>query len=185
MVLLIIHSASGDDVATVITMEVDGCRVVPFSGAQKAVVSCLIKLISLNGEKAKDGSLVYLAYDTLMNVLLKKEEVPISFDGADVVELLATLVYWSENSSHHSVVMMAATISSLILDFTLEDALRQHPGFDDGKLAGLCQLLKRSMTASSEDVFYEEAEADLYEIVISGYSRWSKSFPRIKAAIGK
>ncbi|WOG81207.1 hypothetical protein DCAR_0100352 [Daucus carota subsp. sativus] len=118
-----------------------------------------------------------------MNILLKKVEVPISFDGADVVELLATLVYWSENSSHHSVVMMAATISSLILDFTSEDALRQHPGFDDGKLAGLCQLFKRSMTASSEDVFYEEV--DLYEIVISGYSRWSEHFPRIKAAVGK
>nr|XP_017234081.1 PREDICTED: neurochondrin isoform X1 [Daucus carota subsp. sativus]XP_017234158.1 PREDICTED: neurochondrin isoform X2 [Daucus carota subsp. sativus]XP_017234233.1 PREDICTED: neurochondrin isoform X3 [Daucus carota subsp. sativus] len=168
-----------------ITMEVDGCRVVAFSGAQKAIVSCLIKLISLNGDKAKDGSLIYLACDTLMNVLLKKVEVPISFDGADVVELLATLVYWSENSSHHSVVMMAATISSLILDFTSEDALRHHPGFDDGKLAGLCQLFKRSMTASSEGVLYEEAEADLYEIVISGYSRWSERFPCIKVAVGK
>ena len=41
------------------------------------------------------------------------------------------------------------------------------------------------MTASSEDVFYEEAEADLYEIVISGYSRWSERFPCIKVAVGK
>lgn len=165
-----------------ITMEVNGCRIVSSSGSHNAVVRCLIKLISLNGDNVKDGSLVYLACDTLMNVFLKREEISITFDGSNVVELLATLVYWAGNASDHSIVMMAASIAALVLDFTSEDALRRQSGFDSGKLAGLCQLFKRSLTLCHEDES-GEVEADLYEIVMSGYSRWSERFPDIKAAV--
>ncbi|KAK1405637.1 Neurochondrin [Heracleum sosnowskyi] len=165
-----------------ITLEVNGCRVVASSGSHKAIVRCLIKLISLNRDDVKDGGLVYLACDTLMNVLLKREEISIPFDGADVAELSAMLVHWTKNTGDLSIIMMAASIAALVLDFTSEDALSRQSGFDSGKLAGLCHLLKRSLTLCEEDQS-GEAETDLYEIVISGYSRWSKHFPYIEAAV--
>ncbi|XP_074343307.1 uncharacterized protein LOC141682514 [Apium graveolens] len=165
-----------------ITMEVNGCLVVASSGSHKAVVRCLIKLINLSGDNVNDGSLVYLACDTLMNVLLKREDVSITFDGADVAELLEALVYWTGNTGDKPIIMMAASIAALLLDFISEDTLRRQSGFDSGKLAGLCQLFKRSLTLCDEDQS-GEAEADLYEIVISGYSRWSERFPDIKAAV--
>lgn len=83
--------------------------------------------------------------------------------------------------------MMASSICALILDFTSEDAARCHPDFDSSMLTGLSHLIRRSLTTHGQDVMSGDAksEADLYEIVLSGYSRWAERFPHIKAAVEK
>lgn len=46
--------------------------------------------------------------------------------------------------------MMAASICSLIFDFTSEDALLKQPGFDGGSLDSLGRIIARSLPSSGQ-----------------------------------
>ncbi|CAK9173781.1 unnamed protein product [Ilex paraguariensis] len=81
--------------------------------------------------------------------------------------------------------MMASSICALILDSTSEEALLYHPNFGRGNLISLSHLIMRSLAKCGQDMVPDdaEAEADLHEIVTSGYSRWADRFPHIKEAV--
>ncbi|MFS7909310.1 hypothetical protein Hanom_Chr01g00093091 [Helianthus anomalus] len=87
---------------------------------------------------------------------------------------------WAEDAVDWSCTMMASSICALILDSTSETILQSNPLFSRDNLISLCQLIRRSLTAFGK---YTESEADLHEIVVSGYSRWADRYPHIKAAV--
>ncbi|KAL4560235.1 hypothetical protein LXL04_032385 [Taraxacum kok-saghyz] len=163
-----------------ITMEVDGCGFVASSGCYKAVVECLIRLLSEDGGTIEENGPIFLACDTILNILLKREQIQVQLDDSCFIKLLGALSSWAEDAVDRSSTMMAASICTLILDLTSEAFLQSHPHFNPNNLKSVCHLIKRSMTAYSKD---SEAEADLAQIVVSGYSRWADRYPHVKAAV--
>ncbi|XP_024983584.1 neurochondrin isoform X2 [Cynara cardunculus var. scolymus] len=159
-----------------ITMEIDGCRLIASSGAYKAVVACLIKLLSEDAGTVEENGPIFLACDTILNLLLK---IRLQLDDSYFIRLLGVLPSWAENAVDCSNTMMASSICALILDLTSEAALQCHPQFHRKNLISLSQLMRRSMAAS----YSKDTEADLLQIVISGYSRWVDRFPHVKAAV--
>ncbi|KAG2691426.1 hypothetical protein I3760_08G008400 [Carya illinoinensis] len=167
-----------------ITMKIEGCNALASSGGHKAVMECLIKLIGPDNHMVENDSSVFLACDTIMNLLLKKEHVLLSLDESTYVHLLKALAYWTEDTEDLSVIMMASSICALIFDFTSEKALLNHPNFDGGSLNGLSRLIARSLASGGQDMSEDaNAEADLLEIVNAGYTRWAPRFPHIRAAV--
>ncbi|XP_052210209.1 uncharacterized protein LOC127813325 isoform X2 [Diospyros lotus] len=167
------------------TMEVSGCKVLVSSGAYKAVVDCLIKLIGPNGGEFCDNASIFLACDTVMNFLLKSEEINVPLDGDYFVHLLGALSYWAGDADDLSVVMMAASICALIFDSYSEETLLQHPSFNQSKLISLSRLIVRSLVFCGQDMMSDDAkaEADLHQIITSGYTRWADRFPSIREAV--
>ncbi|XP_023761482.1 uncharacterized protein LOC111909929 [Lactuca sativa] len=163
-----------------ITMEIDGCRLIASSGAYKAVVECLIRLVEEDGGTVEENGPIFLACDTILNLLLKREEIGVHMDDSYFIRLLGVLSSWAEDAVDLSSTMMAASICSLILDSTSEAVLECHPHFTRNNLTSVCHLIRKSMTSYGKD---SEAEADLVQIVVSGYSRWVDRYPRVKAAV--
>ncbi|CAE6164871.1 unnamed protein product [Arabidopsis arenosa] len=159
-----------------ITMNAEGCKLLAYSRGDIAVVECLIKLIERCGETVEDGS-IFLACDTIMNILLKREQISLTPEISTFSSLLKALAYWADRSNDNSVVMMAASICSLIFDFTSEDALLKQPNFNRSSLDSLAWLIARSLSSCGQDM---SDTADLLEIIKAGYSRWADRFPTIK-----
>ncbi|XP_056174840.1 uncharacterized protein LOC115686228 isoform X1 [Syzygium oleosum] len=163
------------------TMKTEGCQVLASFGGDKAVVDCLVKMIDTHSYKVEDTDSIFLACDTIMNLLLKKEKVPLSLKEPIYVNLLRTLTCWAENSNDPTVTMMASSICSLILDHSSEEALLGCPNFNRSDLHSLCRLIVKSLASNEMDMVDEaRADLDLQEIVSSGFSRWSHCFPYIK-----
>ncbi|XP_076932512.1 uncharacterized protein LOC143598081 [Bidens hawaiensis] len=163
-----------------ITMEVNGCQLIVSSGAYKAVVECLIKLLSEDTGTMEDNGPIFLACDTILNLLLKKEQIRVPLDDSCFIRLLGAMSSWADDAVDWSCTMMASSICSLILDSTSETGLQSNPHFNNDNLIGLCRLMKRSLATFGK---HTESEADLHQIVISGYSRWADRYPHIKAAV--
>ncbi|XP_058002091.1 uncharacterized protein LOC110654004 isoform X2 [Hevea brasiliensis] len=167
-----------------ITMKIEGCKALISSGCYKAVVECLVKVIGPSCYTVEDDSCIFLACDTMLNLLLKKGQVQFSMDESTVVDLLMALGYWAEDANDPSVLMMASSICALLFDYTSEEALLNHPNFDISSLGRLSHLIARSLAFSKRGVSDAvRAEMDLLEIVISGFSRWAHRFPRISEAV--
>ncbi|KAK3437195.1 hypothetical protein EUGRSUZ_C01625 [Eucalyptus grandis] len=166
------------------TMKAEGCQVLASFGGDKAVVECLIKMINTHSYKVEDTDSVFLACDTIMNLLLKKEKLPLSLKEPIYVNLLRTLACWAENSNDPTVTMMASSICSLILDHSSEEALLGYPNFNHSDLHSLCRLIVKSLASNEMDMVDEaRADLDLQEIISSGFSRWSHCFPYIKGTV--
>ncbi|KAL5786001.1 hypothetical protein ACOSQ2_008393 [Xanthoceras sorbifolium] len=168
------------------TMEIGGSKALASSGGNKHVVECLIKLIGPSCHMIEDNGCIFLACDIILNLLLKKEQVQLPMDDSTVVHLLKALAYWTEKTNDPSIIMMASSISALILDCTSEEALANHPNFDRDCLNMLSRLFNRSLASwgqAKSDV--AKADMDLLEIVTAGYSRWAHRFPHIRAAVGR
>lgn len=167
------------------TENVEGCRVLASSGGYKAVVDCLIKMIGQN-KHVEDDDRILLACDTIMNFLLKRKQFQLPEDGSSFYCLLKALIIWTERTNDPSIIMMAASISTLILDLTSEDALLNHPNFDNSCFPGLARLIGRSLASGGQDMSDDaKADMDLLEIITSGYSRWADRFPHIRDAVGR
>ncbi|CAN1770129.1 ncdn [Linum perenne] len=162
------------------TMEIQGCITLISSGCHKTVVEFLIKLIHNHIE---DVDRIFLACDTVMNLLLKQEQIHFKMEESACIDLLNALSYWAEEPNDPSVLLMAASICVLILDHTSEVALSNHPNFNSRSLSRLCQLISRSLEFSNKGMADDvKAQIDLIEIVTAGISRWADRFPSIKAA---
>ncbi|KAL2489543.1 neurochondrin family protein [Forsythia ovata] len=167
------------------TMRTEACKDLASSGALRAVVGCLIRLIESNSNGAEDGGAIFLACDTILNFLLKREQIHVSLDDPSFVKLLQALSHLTEKKSDPSSIMMASSICALILDSTSEEALLRHPDFDIDSLISLSQLMKKSLDICSRGMMSDDAstEADLCQIVTSEYSSWADRFPHIKEVI--
>ncbi|TXG62225.1 hypothetical protein EZV62_013588 [Acer yangbiense] len=168
------------------TMEIGGIKALASSGGYKPVVECLIKVIGPNCRMVENDRCIFLACDTILNLLLKKDQVQLPMDHTTFVNLLKALAYWTENTNDPSIIMMASSICALILDSTSEKALVNRPNFDSNCLNSLSRLFARSLAPCGKDTSdFAKADMDLLEIVTAGYSRWAHRFPHIKAAVGR
>ncbi|KAL6212025.1 hypothetical protein ACLB2K_017248 [Fragaria x ananassa] len=153
-----------------LTMEIEGC---------KALISCGGHIF-----KVDDKGCIFLACDTILNLLLKKDQVQATLDYSTLVNLLKALAQWTDGVDDPSIIMMASSICTLLFDFTSEKALLKHPNFDDSCLNSLSRLIARSMASWGKDMSdAAEEERDLLEIVTAGYSRWVTRFPRMRDAV--
>ncbi|KAF2556794.1 hypothetical protein F2Q68_00012944 [Brassica cretica] len=71
----------------------------------------------------EDNGSIFLACDTIMNILLRRKQINFSLERSTFSSLLKVLAYWASGAKDPSVVIMAASICSLIFDFTSEDVL--------------------------------------------------------------
>ncbi|CAK8568578.1 unnamed protein product [Lathyrus sativus] len=163
-----------------ITMKVEGCKALASCGGLKAVLDCFSKLIGSNVYLVEDDGRVFLACDTIMNLLLKKNKVQFMLDESAFVDLLKALAYWSENTDDMPSKMMASSICALIFDYTSEEALLKNPDFNHGTLRSLYQLIARCLASSEQDT---NTDMDLSEIISAGFSRWAHRYPHIREAI--
>ncbi|KAJ4823705.1 hypothetical protein Tsubulata_051574, partial [Turnera subulata] len=136
-----------------ITMKIEGCKALVTSGGYKAVVDCLVKLIGPSGNMLEESSRIFLACDTIMNLLLKKEQIRFVMEESTYVDLLKALLYWAVDSGDITVIMMASSLSALILDYTSEEALLNHPNFDSVSLGSLYRLIAKSLAAGRQNAF--------------------------------
>ncbi|XP_065849529.1 uncharacterized protein [Euphorbia lathyris] len=167
-----------------ITMNTEGCKALVSSGSYQAVFRYLIKIVGPSRCTVDDNSSIFLACDTVTNLLLKKEQALFSVDEATVVDLLIALGYWAENTDNASDIMMASSICALLFDSTSEEALLNHPNFSIRSLGSLSQLMARSFAFSKQEKSDAvTGELDLIEIVTSGFSRWAHRYPRVCAAV--
>ncbi|XVE71224.1 hypothetical protein DITRI_Ditri10aG0133800 [Diplodiscus trichospermus] len=166
------------------TMKIEGCKLLASSEGYKSVVDCLIKLIREHRHGVEDNGCIFLACDTIMNFLLKREQFHFPEDESTFFNLLKALALWTENTSDLSVIMMASSICALVFDFTSEDALLNHPDFSSSCLTSLSRLIARSLASWGQDMSdAAKPEMDLLEIVAAGYSRWANRFPQIRKAV--
>ena len=71
----------------------------------------------------EDNGSIFLACDTIMNILLRRKQINFSLEWSTFSSLLKVLAYWASGAKDPSVVIMATSICSLIFDFTSEDVL--------------------------------------------------------------
>ncbi|KAF3490138.1 hypothetical protein F2Q69_00056053 [Brassica cretica] len=151
-----------------ITLRDEGCELLAASRGYIAVVECLVKLIQSDGQNGEeDSGSIFLACDTVMNILLKRENIRFSPEMSTFSSLLKALAYWVDGTEDPSVVMMAANICSLICNFTSEEALLKQPSFNASSLDSLAGLIARSLSSSGLDT---SDTADLLELITAGYS---------------
>ncbi|XP_047311815.1 neurochondrin [Impatiens glandulifera] len=169
-----------------ITMNSYGCKILASSGAYKAVVEYLIKLIDC-GEQVGDLNSIFLACDTVMNFLLKREEIQVTYADTCFIYLLRAMTRWAGNTADVSILMMASSICALILDLTSESILLESHEFNYSDLQSLSKLIAKSLAIwKQEKMVTGDAKldvADLHQIITSGYSRWSNRFPHIRVAV--
>ncbi|KAK7393742.1 hypothetical protein VNO78_22306 [Psophocarpus tetragonolobus] len=163
-----------------ITMEIEGCKVLASCKGLEAVLDCFSKLVGSHALHVEDNGCIFLACDTIMNLLLKKDKVQIMLGESAIVDLLKALSHWSENTEEMSSMMMASSICALIFDYTSEETLLNHPDFDYRTLSSLYLLIARCLASSEQDT---KADMDLSEIVSSGISRWAHRYPNIRGAV--
>ncbi|CAA6670218.1 unnamed protein product [Spirodela intermedia] len=167
------------------TMDIDGCNVLASFGGHKAVAEFLARAIMQDRRTCDDDGTMFLACDAIMNVLLNREKIQSQLDGSHFVCVLQPLASWAEaNNEDGSVVMMASSICSLVLDLTSEEALLAQRHVDRASLERLSQLVARSLSPSmqlgGDDV---NSNQDLHQIVSSGYLRWGARFPTLRRLI--
>lgn len=166
-----------------ITMDIEGCEALISSGGYKAVAECLVKLIGPHGNMVVDDGCTFLACDTVLNLLLKKEQMQFRMDESTFIDLLKALGYWAGNANDLSVIIMASSICALIFDYTSEETLLNHPNLDNSSLHNLYKIIARSLASCKQDMSDTvREETDLLEIVTSGFSRWAHRFPRLREA---
>lgn len=168
-----------------ITLKTGGCKILASSGAFREVVGYLIALIDQNNFTSEDNGSIFLACDTILNLLLKQEQIEFPSDDPSFIRLLVALSRWAEGMDDASIIMMASSICSLILDLTSEEALLNHPDFTSGDIGNLSKLIRRSFVMCGQDLISDDAKAevDLFQIITSAYSSWADRFPSIKQAV--
>ncbi|KAL5559720.1 hypothetical protein UlMin_035931 [Ulmus minor] len=168
-----------------LTMKTEGCKALVSCGGHKAVIDCFINLIGANGLMIDDNGSIFLACDTLLNLLLEKENVELHLDESTLVNLLKALAYWTESTDGPSDIIMGSAICTLLFDITSERALlKHHSNFNQSTLNSLSRLIGRSLAYRRQDTSDDiKANMDLLEITTSGFSRWAARFPHVREAV--
>eukprot|EP00268_Persea_americana_P036404 TRINITY_DN3588_c0_g1_i9.p1 TRINITY_DN3588_c0_g1~~TRINITY_DN3588_c0_g1_i9.p1 ORF type:complete len:639 (+),score=109.43 TRINITY_DN3588_c0_g1_i9:169-2085(+) len=167
------------------TMETEGCRILTSFGGHNAVMECFVRLIGMNRPTVEDNSAIFLACDTILNILLRSEEVRVHINESNIIDLLQALTRWTEDDNDISTIMMASSLCSLVLDLTSEEALLNHPDSPSRMLNSISQLILRSLDTYGQGEMHDDgnAEQDLRKIVTAGYARWADRFPYIKQIV--
>ncbi|KAL3330081.1 hypothetical protein AABB24_034105 [Solanum stoloniferum] len=83
-----------------ITLKTGVCKILASSGAFREVVGYLIALIDQNNFTSEDNGSIFLACDTILNLLLKQEQIKFPSDDPSFIRLLVALSHWAGNISN-------------------------------------------------------------------------------------
>lgn len=166
------------------TMSIKEVQFLASSGAYKAVMECLVQLVSKEPDIVQDNETVLLACDTVLNFLLKKEHIEVQLDESVFLHVLKALAYWTARTSDSTVIMMASSICSLIFDNTSQKALLRCPEIDIGTISRLSLLIARSLTIGTQKTYHNaNSDEDLHQIIAAGFSRWANRFPAVRDVV--
>ncbi|XP_049933380.1 uncharacterized protein LOC116253108 isoform X2 [Nymphaea colorata] len=168
------------------TTEVKVCKTLLISGAHKLVIKFLVDFIRQNNQLDVDkiGTL-FFACETVINILVKVDDIQILVDVVDLVPLLQAFAALSGNKDgDSSIIMMASSICILVLGITSEDALTRL-GIDEFVYDRVCQLILWSLEMCRQGKPWKllESELDLGKVVTEGYICCASRFPHIKQAV--
>ncbi|KAI3992523.1 hypothetical protein MKX01_022614 [Papaver californicum] len=128
-----------------ITKEIEGCKMLASFGGHNSVMG-----------------ISTMACDTIMNLLLRREDIRVQFDGS------------IQKTNDQS-------ICSLIFDSTPEEALVKHPNAGRIILNKLSQLIVGSLETFWQDVSDDgKANAGLHQIISKGYGGWFIDFQKFR-----
>ncbi|KAG6480394.1 hypothetical protein ZIOFF_063894 [Zingiber officinale] len=164
-----------------ITMHIDGCKALASAGGHREIVECLVNMVGSNSQIVDDKDTVFLACDTIMNLLLSRKELKDWIEWSDFVNLLHALIFWNENCKDPSVMMMVSSICCLVLDLTSEESLLNQSSFDQSSLEKLSHLIARSLNQG--ELEYLKDHSDLHQIISAGYCNWADRFPSVRNAV--
>ncbi|XP_042438007.1 uncharacterized protein LOC122023769 isoform X2 [Zingiber officinale] len=164
-----------------ITMHIDGCKALASAGGHREIVECLVNMVGSNSQIVNDKDTVFLACDTIMNLLLSRKELKDWIEWSDFVNLLHALIFWNENCKDPSVMMMVSSICCLVLDLTSEESLLNQSSFDQSSLEKLSHLIARSLNQG--ELEYLKDHSDLHQIISAGYCDWADRFPSVRNAV--
>ncbi|XP_010672649.2 uncharacterized protein LOC104889192 isoform X2 [Beta vulgaris subsp. vulgaris] len=165
------------------TMSIKEVQFLASSGAYKAVMECLVQLVSKEPDIVQDNETVLLACDTVLNFLLK-EHIEVQLDESVFLHVLKALAYWTARTSDSTVIMMASSICSLIFDNTSQKALLRCPEIDIGTISRLSLLIARSLTIGTQKTYHNaNSDEDLHQIIAAGFSRWANRFPAVRDVV--
>ncbi|XP_011626379.1 neurochondrin [Amborella trichopoda] len=170
------------------TAEIGGCRTLVSCRGYKSVIACLMKLLGQNSQQVGDDmGTIFLACETIVNILLKGEDIRDELDESEFIQLLQALATSAVCRSDISIITVASSVCSLILDLTSEEKLLKLPVSYPPTHESLSQLIVKSLElyAQGEVVDDVNSELDLHEIIIAGYARWACRFPHIKEAVDR
>ncbi|KAL8171678.1 hypothetical protein V2J09_023482 [Rumex salicifolius] len=168
------------------TMEIEGCKVLALSGGYRAIVQCLVRLITSGPYGTENNGGISLACDTIMNLLLKREQIHVQLDESALVHLLKNLplTLLPDKNDNITIVMMASSICSLILDILSEEILLRYPDFGSDALDSLSHVIVKSLATCGQEMCDDsKSDADLHELIFAGYSRWADRYPHIRRAV--
>ncbi|PHT36790.1 hypothetical protein CQW23_24490 [Capsicum baccatum] len=85
-----------------VTLTTGGCKILASSGAFREVVGYLIALIEQNNYTSEDNVSIFLACDSILNHLLKWEQIKFPLDDPSFIRLLVALSHWAASSKKMS-----------------------------------------------------------------------------------
>ncbi|KAK1314336.1 hypothetical protein QJS10_CPA06g02295 [Acorus calamus] len=166
-----------------ITIEVPGRKALASFGGHKSVIACFVKLIELP-QMVQDIGTIFLACDTIMNLLLHRDDIRAQLHESQFIPLLEALAGWTVENEDPAITTMASSLCSLIFDLTSQDALLSYTNFKFSVFDNLSRLIIRSLDAfTQEGMSVDDKEHDLLQIVVAEYSSWADRYPLIKQAV--
>uniref|UniRef100_A0A0D6R2E7 Neurochondrin n=1 Tax=Araucaria cunninghamii TaxID=56994 RepID=A0A0D6R2E7_ARACU len=164
------------------TMDTEGCNALLSCGGHKQVVDFLSRL--LHDILEETIGTVLLACDTILNILLKKDQIQAPLHVGDFISFLPALVDWAAKQNSPMVIAMASSICILVLDLSNEKSLKAIPEFQT-HLNTLSPLIIQSLELSqqAEKSAIPADDQDLYDIVVSGCAGLMDRYPTVKHSI--
>eukprot|EP01018_Ginkgo_biloba_P002063 Gb_26598 [translate_table: standard] len=165
------------------TMDADGCNVLVSCGGHKQVVECLSRLLQDISQEI--SGIVLLACDTIMNILLKRDEMQPQLNAIDFIPVLPALAAWAGEQNSSMVLAMASSICTLVLDLTSEESLLKlmEPHPESLNIFSNLIIKTLELCQQGESLAQPPDEQDLYDITVSGCAGLLSRYPSIKQAI--
>ncbi|KAH9301029.1 hypothetical protein KI387_012612, partial [Taxus chinensis] len=166
------------------TMDPDGCNVLVSCGGHKQVLEFLSILLEDVSEETIGT--VLIACDTIMNILLKRDDIQARLLVDDFISVLPALAAWAAKQNDSTEIAMASSICTLALDLSSENSLSKIPKFQIQSLSTVSELIIRSLElfqrAEKSEILGDDH--DLYDIIVSGCTCLMARYPSIRQAIG-
>lgn len=167
-----------------ITTELDGCKALVFCGGHKQIVQ-FVRVATETGGLDSRAPIID-ACDTLLNLLIKqKDGLGSAIKVADFIPALPSLANWAVQGKQVMECALAASLCTMVLGLTNEEALSQYPGFGPVGLHTVFKLILMNLERCQRAERLEEPaeEEDLWDIIVTGCSQYMQRYPSFKNMI--
>jgi hypothetical protein len=126
------------------------------------------------------------ACDTLLNLLIKqKDGLGSAIKVIDFLPALPSLANWAVQGKLVMECALAASLCTMVLGLTSENALSQYPGFGPTGLLTVFTLILMNLERCQRAERLDEPaeEEDLWDITVSGCSQCMQRYPSFKNMI--